>query len=187
MVLGIRWLVSESTLIKHLLKSRRMMPLVFAVILMILALHKATLFWRLTAGFRGFRLLTVVIQDQFLYFMLWVTRIYSRSKLSTSDSAVTCSVINIIGLSVDDEGIALVYFVNTIGNPSCLCILGSYLLVNLKEAGELGVNEGTNYRLDFIPPSASDIELAGVQGEDPLWNTLSNKAWSFYTVSDITI
>ena len=44
------------------------------------------------------------------------------------------------------------------GNPSFLCILGSRLLVNLKEAAELGVNGGTNYRMS----SASISELSFV-------------------------
>ena len=42
------------------------------------------------------------------------------------------------------------------GSPILLCILGSHLLINLKEAGELGVNKGTNYRSRTI----SDVEFA---------------------------
>ncbi|EJD04446.1 uncharacterized protein FOMMEDRAFT_155573 [Fomitiporia mediterranea MF3/22] len=45
---------------------------------------------------------------------------------------------------------------SAIGIPTLLCILGSHLLVNLKEAGERGVNEGTNYRSRTV----SDIEFA---------------------------
>ena len=47
------------------------------------------------------------------------------------------------------------------GSPTLLCILGGHLLINLKEAGELGVNEGTNYRSGSI----SDIDFA--EGEHP--------------------
>ena len=35
-------------------------------------------------------------------------------------------------------------FLKYIGNPSLLCILGSRMFFNLKEAGEAGINEGTN-------------------------------------------
>lgn len=35
----------------------------------------------------------------------------------------------------------------SIGNPALLAILGSRMLFNLKEAAELGVNEGTNVRV----------------------------------------
>ena len=34
---------------------------------------------------------------------------------------------------------------NALGSPTLLCILGSRLFFNLKEAGEHGVNEGTNW------------------------------------------
>lgn len=34
----------------------------------------------------------------------------------------------------------------TIGSPSILCVLGSNMLFNLKEAGERGLNQGTSYR-----------------------------------------
>ncbi|EJD03411.1 uncharacterized protein FOMMEDRAFT_156817 [Fomitiporia mediterranea MF3/22] len=43
-----------------------------------------------------------------------------------------------------------------VGSPSLLSPLGSHLLINLKEAGELGVNEGTNYRSRMT----SNIEFA---------------------------
>lgn len=34
----------------------------------------------------------------------------------------------------------------TVGNPSLLCILGSHLLIHLREAAAEGFNEGTSYR-----------------------------------------
>ena len=42
------------------------------------------------------------------------------------------------------------------GSPILLCVLRNHLLINLKEAGERGVNEGTNYRSRTV----SDIEFA---------------------------
>ncbi|EJD00607.1 uncharacterized protein FOMMEDRAFT_159364 [Fomitiporia mediterranea MF3/22] len=36
--------------------------------------------------------------------------------------------------------------INAASSPTLLCVLGSHLLINLKEAGERGVNEGTDYR-----------------------------------------
>ena len=48
-------------------------------------------------------------------------------------------------------------FVNSIiyalGNPSFLCVLGSRMIYNLKEAAELGQNEGTNYKSSSQPTS----------------------------------
>lgn len=49
----------------------------------------------------------------------------------------------------------LAVFLEALGNPSFLCILGSHMLFNLKDAGERGVNEGTSYRRSSI----SEIEF----------------------------
>ena len=77
------------------------------------------------------------------------------------DSVLINSVIHIVIFTVNIENAFLLYLLAVIGNPSLLCILGSHLLFNLKEAGELGLNGGTNYRpnSDFV----SDIEF--VEGE----------------------
>ena len=50
-----------------------------------------------------------------------------------------------------------------LGNPSLLTILGSRMLFNLKEAAELGVNEGTNVRVTSRTMSAIDF----AEPEDP--------------------
>lgn len=38
-----------------------------------------------------------------------------------------------------------------LGSSSFLSVLGSYMLLNLKEAGEKGLNEGTSYRVSDSP------------------------------------
>ena len=53
------------------------------------------------------------------------------------------------------ENLNLAYIVQVLGSPAFLCLLGSRLLINLKEAGELGVNAGTNYAT-----SLSSLEFA---------------------------
>ena len=60
----------------------------------------------------------------------------------------------------------VVIVLQSLGNASFLCIIGSRLIFNLREAGELGVNEGTNYRVSS--QSASEIEFAegDVLGQD---------------------
>ncbi|KAL5524819.1 hypothetical protein ACEPAF_9965 [Sanghuangporus sanghuang] len=45
-------------------------PLVYGLILLVLALYKAAEYWRLSAGFKGFTLVKVLIQDQVMYFAL---------------------------------------------------------------------------------------------------------------------
>ena len=85
-----------------------------------------------------------------------------------TNSVLVCSVFNIIGLLVPVDSVFLDNVVRSIGNVSFLSVLGSRLLVNLREAGELGLNQGTNYR-----PSSrtvSDINFAEmvVKGERPI-------------------
>ena len=80
--------------------------------------------------------------------------------LRTPISVVSCSVINTVILESAIDGATLIYLGWTLGNPSLLCVLGSHLLINLKEAGELGLNEGTNYRPGFLSQSVSDMEFA---------------------------
>lgn len=47
-----------------------MVPLAFGTLLMVLAVYKAKDFWRLN-GFRGSRLVRVLITDQLIYFVLY--------------------------------------------------------------------------------------------------------------------
>ncbi|EJC99305.1 uncharacterized protein FOMMEDRAFT_160910 [Fomitiporia mediterranea MF3/22] len=44
-------------------------PLIYAAILMTMALYKAAEFWRLSSGLTGFTLVKVLVVDQFLYFV----------------------------------------------------------------------------------------------------------------------
>lgn len=45
--------------------------------------------------------------------------------------------------------------VAALGSSSFLSVLGSHMLLNLKEAGEKGLNEGTSYRVS--EPSEDDM------------------------------
>lgn len=69
-------------------------------------------------------------------------------------SAIACSVVNIIKCHIHG-GPGWSGLLTVVGSTSFLCLLGSELLFNLKEAAELGVNEGTNYR----PRSVSTIDF----------------------------
>lgn len=44
--------------------------MVYGIILMALAIYKATEFWRVSNGFKGFSLVKVLIADQVMYFLL---------------------------------------------------------------------------------------------------------------------
>ncbi|KAH8109171.1 hypothetical protein DFH11DRAFT_1548470 [Phellopilus nigrolimitatus] len=104
-------------------------PILYAVILMVLALYKAAEHWRETAGFGQFTLVKVLIQDQAVYFII---------------------VMEIISGQLDIPNPLLSNLLGILGSPSLMCVLGSHLLVHLKEAGERGANGGTSYKLKTI-------------------------------------
>ncbi|KAH8109183.1 hypothetical protein DFH11DRAFT_1814136 [Phellopilus nigrolimitatus] len=115
-------------------------PMLYAIILMVLALYKAAEHWRETAGFSQFTLVKVLIQDQAIYFIM----------------VIFCSVMKIMAIQLDVPNVALSDFLNYLGSPSLLCVLGSHLLVHLKEAGERGANGGTSYKMKTM----SNIEFS---------------------------
>lgn len=92
---------------------------------------------------------------------------------------IFCCVVNIVA-SVAELGTLSFYILYVIGSPTLLCILGNYLLIHLKEAGETGLNEGTSYRLD--PTSTMNFgqeQIGDTTGKSMLHHTylISN----FYT------
>ena len=97
--------------------------------------------------------------------------IYSNNFISV----LAVCVINLITFSSELDLGTWTIILPRLGNPSLLCILGSRLLVNLKEAGKLGLNEGTNYRPDSFSESLSEIEFTERVAEgDTLSQTLLN-------------
>ena len=68
----------------------------------------------------------------------------NRTITVTLFSAVCCCVINIIKFKLAFSNVLVSDVLYTLGNPALLTMLGSRILFNLKEAAELGVNEGTS-------------------------------------------
>ena len=61
-------------------------------------------------------------------------------------SVILVSVFQIvINFTVGPDTQFLAVILNSLGNPALLSILGARLLFNMKEAGEHGVNEGTDW------------------------------------------
>lgn len=61
----------------------------------------------------------------------------------------------------------LQYLLSAVGQPIILCVLGSHLLINLKEAVEKGYNGGASYRfgsvsnIDFDMSESHDLNSLG--------------------------
>ena len=60
-------------------------------------------------------------------------------------SAIGVTVFNILDFPFSSNFVFGVVL-QGLGSPTLLCILGSRMMFNLKEAAEIGVNEGTSYR-----------------------------------------
>ncbi|KAH8109820.1 hypothetical protein DFH11DRAFT_1515063, partial [Phellopilus nigrolimitatus] len=106
-------------------------PMLYGVILMVLALYKTVVVWRESAGFGQHSLVKVLIQDQAIYFIM----------------VVFCSVMQILSKQVEAPDAVLADLLSILGSPSLLSVLGSHLLVHLKETGERGANGGISYRM----------------------------------------
>ena len=81
---------------------------------------------------------------------------------------IFCSIINLIGFKSDYElNSTREVIVSILGNPSLLCLLGSRMFINLKEAGSSDVKGGSSASaLSQQSGSnvASDLQFADVPG-----------------------
>ena len=55
---------------RFLLTCCRALQAIFGLLLLILAIYKATEYWKTSTGFNGFHLVRVIVQDQLLYYLL---------------------------------------------------------------------------------------------------------------------
>ncbi|KAL5530921.1 hypothetical protein ACEPAG_3797 [Sanghuangporus baumii] len=113
-------------------------PMVYDLILMSLSLYKAVQFWRESPGSTAVDLVKVVIQDQAMYFVLLIVN---------TSAQILSEVL---------KSSTLTDFLGVLGNPLMLCVLGSRLVVNMKEAGEKGENGGSNGGIATV----SDIQFS---------------------------
>lgn len=139
---------------------------------MILALYKAALLWKESSGLGGLDLVKILVRDQLMYFAAYVLSPFNDyTSLDLSETRVIyVSVMQIIG-DTSLNTIAANILV-AIGHPGFLSILGSRLLIHMKEAGEKGVNEGTSYRfvsemdMDFAVPPAPEMKESSLTFTD---------------------
>ena len=145
---------------RQLTPSRLVLSL-YGALLMALALYKAAEYWRVSAGFKGFTLVKVLIEDQIIYFTLYVFPLLTNLSADIVSSVIACSVLAILHFKLVLSNTFLADVLSQLGNPSLLSLLGSRMLFNLKEAGERGQNEGTSHRtprstmseMDFVEPA----------------------------------
>ncbi|KAI5115162.1 hypothetical protein M0805_002674 [Coniferiporia weirii] len=89
-------------------------PTVFELALLVLSVRKAAEFWRVTAGLKGLKLVHVLVRDQIAYFALILA-------FGLANAILTCVDIGVAGVGMGFP------------NPIVPCILGSRILINLRE------------------------------------------------------
>lgn len=124
--------------------------MIYGVILMALAIYKAAEFWSMSSGFKGLDLVKVLVVDQVIYFVLLVYSLSIWQDLTTCNRAISCCVLNLIEYKLIVSNAFLECLLESLGSPSLLCVLGSIVLFNLKEAGEQGLNQGTSFRVSSV-------------------------------------
>ena len=84
---------------------------------------------------------------------------------------IFASVFAILNFKLEFSNAFVANILSALGNASFLCVLGSRMLFNLKEAGERGQNEGTSYNATSRTVSGMEFAEPGPQnseGEIPL-------------------
>ena len=126
---------------------------------MILAVYKAARILKEDPGLNMVKIIKVILRDQVVYFIAYVSQFeFCRRSLSTnairlifvSAATILAEFLSSIKpiLAVEDS----------IGNPAILSSVSAHLLLNMKESGAKGLNEGmgawgdTMDGMDFAAP-----------------------------------
>ncbi|EJD02270.1 uncharacterized protein FOMMEDRAFT_168770 [Fomitiporia mediterranea MF3/22] len=118
------------------------LPTAYGFLLLCLTLYKAAEFSRRSAGFKGFQLVRIIVQDQTTYYCF----------------LIAIAALRIATVFVRDIGIALVLI--AAASPVLLSILGDQLLINLKEAGARCLDDEASYWVDNLDGSSNLIEFS---------------------------
>ena len=122
----------------------RALPLAYGSFLLVLALFKAREFWKLR-GYNGSQLVLVLIEDQALYYLLYGPSLNCRPLLIMFLSTIVVSTLAILNNTLDSATLIVDTTLDSLGSTTLLCILGSRMFFNVKEAAEHEVNVGTNW------------------------------------------
>lgn len=142
--------------------------MIYDLTLMFLALWKTAKLWKENIGAVGLDLVKVLVRDQAIYFIVCVSICIQLSFSSRPVLhrllfiGIFQAVSNAFNINTD-----LFLASNILGNPNMLSIPGSRLLLNMRQAGERGLNAGTSCptstlsRIDFIEPEGESQSYDG--------------------------
>lgn len=150
----------ERLTLSHYSSPCRAPPLMYDLILMTLSLYKAVQYWRESPGSTGIDLVKVLIQDQAMYFVLYARK-HSLHRSILTHGQLHSLIVNTSAQILSEvlQSSKLTGFLSVMGNPLMLCVLGSRLVVNMKEAGEKGEN-GENLGSSRSVGTVSDIHFS---------------------------
>ena len=83
---------------------------------------------------------------------------FADESADTFSRVIFVSVFAILSFRLRISNVFLSDVLDALADPAFLCILGSRMLFNLKEAGKQGVNEGTSYRSKSVT-EVSEMEF----------------------------
>ena len=57
---------------------------------MVLAIYKSASYWKMSSGFKGFKLVEVLIRDQVVYFFVYVAPLLVFARIFNSQKVQSC-------------------------------------------------------------------------------------------------
>ncbi|EJC98942.1 uncharacterized protein FOMMEDRAFT_161150 [Fomitiporia mediterranea MF3/22] len=123
----------------------------YGFLLMVLATYRTVEYWGTTRGYARFSLVKVIIRDQIIYFAL----------------VIIISVFNVVKLKIATSNFITSVVISCLGNPSFLCIIGSHILFNLREACDQRYDEDGS----CLVKSRAEMTAMGTSGSGSLEGT----------------
>ncbi|KAL5498502.1 hypothetical protein ACEPAH_1855 [Sanghuangporus vaninii] len=124
----------------------RVIPLLYGLLLLILAIYKAVEYWKLSSGLKDFLLVRVIVRDQFIYY----------------GSVIFVCILRIADIPISNTVPFVSEILDVSSSNILLCVIGGQLLINLKEVGEEGTGNGTDRTI-------SEIDFQGRQMSSSSW------------------
>ena len=124
----------------------RALPLAFGMLLLVLALLMITRNGK-QQGLHASQLMIVMIKDQVVYFIASVGWLPVQISTEHTNVVTLSRAVGVATFAIAGTDKTLSFVSSTVlqvlGSPTLLCILGSHMFLNLKEAAEHDVNSDT--------------------------------------------
>lgn len=130
------------------------------IVYSVLAVYKAAIIWKETTGLTGAKLAFNLIRDQAIYFFVCVDT-FSHSNLSLICdfySIIWIALFNVISYSADTST-NLSLILTILGNPLLLSPFAARCVLDMKKAGDIGGNAGSNCVISLSTAHFNDNQM----------------------------